>query len=117
MRRPKSAHGGKEAVPLLFRWCGLGSLGSREYGVIGTGAGEHDGQSDRGEHEDYGRVGGELGEDVGGTTGTEGGLRALTAEGTGEVSGLALLEEDYSDEEEGDNDVKDNDEIDHPVAV
>ena len=93
---------------------GLGLLdGAREHGVIAAGAGEQDGEADGGEHEEDGRPGGELGEEIGGAAGAEGGLRSLSAEGSGEVGGLALLDEDDADEEEADDDVEGDDEVDH----
>ena len=74
------------------------------------------GEADGGEHEEDGRVGGELGEEVGCATGPEGRLRALAAEGTGEVGGLALLEEDDADDEERDDNVQDDEKNDHRGA-
>ena len=73
--------------------------------MVAAGAGEQDGEGDGGEHEDDCRPGGELGEEVGCAARAEGGLRTLTAEGTGEVGGFALLEQDYANEEERDDDV------------
>jgi hypothetical protein len=81
--------------------------------VFAGGPGEHDGEADGGEHEDDGGVGGELGEEVGGAARAEGGLRALAAEGSGEVGGFAGLEQDDSDEEEADDDVEEDEKIDH----
>ncbi len=40
-----------------------------------------------------GRVGGELGQEVGRAARSKGGLRTLAAEGSGEIGGLALLQE------------------------
>ncbi len=87
--------------------------GAGEDGVVAAGAREQDGEADGGEHEDDRRVGGELGEEVGGAAGAEGGLRTLAAEGSGEVGGLALLEEDDADEEEADDDMNDDEKNDH----
>ena len=84
-----------------------------EDGAVAAGAGEHDGEADGGEHEADGGPGGEFGEEVGGAARAEGGLGALTTKCSGEIGRFALLEEDYSDEEEGDDDVEDNYEIDH----
>src|SRR5260370_169496 len=92
---------------------GGGMRGAREDGVVGVGAGEQDGEADGGEHEEDGRVGGQLGEEVGCATGSEGGLRSLAAEGSGEVGGLALLEQNDTDEEERDDNVHDNEKDDH----
>src|ERR1700722_15713063 len=94
-----------------------GVLCAGEDGVVAAGAGEQNGEANRGEHEDDGRVGGELGEEVGCAAWAEGCLRTLAAEGSCEVGGLALLEEDDADDEERDNDVEDNDYIEHRVAL
>src|SRR6266702_3566616 len=99
---------------LLLRGAlGGGMRGAGEDGVVGVGAGEQDGEADGGEHEEDGRVGGQLDEEVGCATGSEGGLRSLAAEGSGEVGGLALLEQDDTDEEERDDNVQDNEKDDH----
>lgn len=90
--------------------------GAGEHGVIAAVAGEQDGETDRGEHKEDGGPGGELGEEVGCSAGAEGCLRTLSAEGTGEVRRLALLNEDDADKEEADDDVKSYDESDHAVA-
>ena len=81
--------------------------------VVAAGAGEQDGEADGGNHEEDGRPGGEFGEEVGCSTGSEGGLRSLAAEGCGEVGGLALLKQNDADEEERDNDVQDYEKDDH----
>ena len=81
--------------------------------MVGVGAGEHDGEADGGEHEDDGRPGGELGEEIGGAARSEGGLRSLAAEGSGEVGGLALLKQNDTDEEERDDNVQNNEKNDH----
>ena len=86
-----------------------GVLGAGEDGMVAAGAGEQNGEANRGEHEDDGRVSGELGEEVCCAAGAESCLRTLAAEGSGEVGGLALLEEDDADDEERDNNVEDND--------
>jgi hypothetical protein len=87
-----------------------GVLCAGEDGVVAAaGAGEQNGEANGGEHEDDGRVGGELGEEVGCAARAEGCLRALSAEGSGEVGGFALLEEHDADDEERDNNVEDND--------
>ncbi len=71
--------------------------GAGEDGVIGARAGEQDGEADGGQHEEDGRPGGELGEEVGGSAWAEGGLRPLPAEGAGKISRAALLQQDDSD--------------------
>jgi hypothetical protein len=95
---------------------GGGGLGAGEDGTVGGGAREQDGEADGAEHEDDGGVGGQLGKEVGCATGAEGRLGALTAEGTGEVGGLALLEEDDADDEERNDDVKSNEKTDQHSA-
>jgi hypothetical protein len=81
--------------------------------VVAARAREQDGEADRGEHEQDGRVGGQLGEEVSRTARTEGSLGALAAECTGEVGGLALLKEDDTDDEERDDNVQDDEKNDH----
>ena len=76
-----------------------------------TGAHVEDGEAERGHHENDCRPGGEAGEHVGGGAGAEGGLRTLSAEGSGEIGRAALLEEHDSDEEEADDDVDGDDEV------
>ena len=94
----------------------LRGLGAGQDRVTGAGACEQDGEAKRGEHEADGGVGGELGQQVGGSAGAECSLRALAAEGAGEIGGLALLEQDDADEEERDDDVDDDNEDDHRVS-
>jgi len=84
--------------------------------VIAAGAGHHDGKRDGREHEDDGRPGGEASEEVGGAARTEGGLRTLAAEGSSEVGGLALLEQDHTDEEEADDNVQDYEKNEHGLT-
>jgi hypothetical protein len=93
---------------LLLRGRRLSGLGAGEDGVIAAGAGEQDGKTDGGQHEDDGGVGGEFGEEVGCAPRAEGCLRALAAEGSGEVGRLSLLEEDDADDKERDDNVKGN---------
>jgi hypothetical protein len=105
-----------DSTRLLLRGCRLGGLGAGEDGVVAAGAREKDGETDGGEHEDDRGVGGELGEEVGRAARAEGRLGALTAEGSGEVGGLALLEEDDANDEERDDDVKGNEKTDQHSA-
>ena len=70
-----------------------------------------DGQAHRSDHEDDRRPGGEPGQHVSCSAGSEGSLRALATEGASEVSRAALLQEDDSDKEETHDDVQDNDEV------
>ena len=84
-----------------------------EDGAVAAGAGEHDGETDGGKHEDDCGPGGELGEEVGCSARAEGCLRALTAEGSGEVSRLALLKEDDTNDEEGNDNVQSHEKSEH----
>ena len=88
-----------------------GGLGAFKDGVRGAGAVVKDDQSDGGAHEDDGRPGGEAREHVGGGAGSEGGLRALSTEGAGEVGRAALLDEDNTDQEEAHDQVNYNENI------
>jgi hypothetical protein len=85
--------------------------------ISGVGAREHDGQADGGEHENYRRIAGQLGEQVGGSAGTESCLRSLATKGTGEVSRLARLQEHDANEEEADDDVAYDEEVEQKVHV
>ena len=87
----------------------LGGLAPGEDRVVGVGAGQKNGEADGGEHETDRRVGGQFSEEVGCAAGAERGLRALAAERSGEVGGLALLQKDDADEEERDDDMEDDD--------
>ena len=60
---------------------------------------------------DNGRPCGEPGEHVGGGAGSKGGLRALAAEGAGEVGRAALLNEHHADEKQAHDDVHHDNEI------
>lgn len=91
--------------------------GAGEDRVIATGAREHHGEADGGNHEEDSRPGGELGEQRGGTARAEGSLRALAAEGSGEIRGASLLQENDAHQEERDDDMDDNDEIEHRVKL
>jgi hypothetical protein len=105
---------------LLLRWGrlarGRGGFGAGEDGTVGGGAREQDGEADGAEHEDDGRVGSQLGEEVSRAAGAEGCLRTLTAEGTGEVGGLALLEENDADDEERNDNVESDEKTDQHSA-
>jgi len=91
---------------------GGGGLDAGEDRAIGAGAREQDGEADGAEHEDDGGVGGQLGEEVRCAARAKGCLRTLAAEGSGEVGGFALLEEDDADDEERDDDVKGDEKTD-----
>ena len=81
--------------------------------MVAAGAREQDSEADGAEHEDDGGVGGQLGEEVGCAAGAEGGLGALAAEGSGEVGGFALLEENDANDEERNDNVDDDEKNDH----
>ena len=76
-------------------------------------AGEHDGERDGDDHEEYRAPCGELGEQVGRAARAEGRLRTLAAECAGEVGGLALLQQHNADQKQTDNDVKHNQKDEH----
>src|SRR5271168_3683415 len=100
---------------LLLCWCRLvGRVrGAGEDGAVSACSGEQDRQTDRGQHEDDRRVGGQLGEEVGCATRTECGLRTLAAEGSGEVGRLALLQKDDANEKKTDDNVKEDEKNNH----
>ena len=77
----------------------------------------HDGEGDRGDHEDDRRPSGELGEDVGCSAGTKGGLRTLATESASEIGRFALLKEDNADEEEADDNVQDQEKNKHGAVL
>jgi hypothetical protein len=114
---PRTSLEGSEG--LLLRWGRLGGgggLDAGEDGAVCAGTREQDGEADGAEHEDDGGVGGQLGEEVGCAAGAEGGLGALAAEGSGEVGGFALLEEDDANNEERNDDVKGDEKTDQHSA-
>ena len=94
-------------------WSGRGAIEDRA--AAGVFADENK-ERDGGDHEDDGSPGGKAGEHVGGSAGTEGGLRSLTTKGAGEIGALPLLQEDNRDEDERDDDVNDGQEDDHATA-
>jgi len=103
---------------LLLGRRGLARRGVREHRTVGlVGVRHDDGQGDGGDHEEDGGPGGELGEKVGGSTGTKGGLRTLTTKGASEIGGFALLKEDDTDEEEADDNVQDQEENEHGAVL
>lgn len=81
--------------------------------MIGAGVGEQYSQPDGGKHEDDRGIGSHLGQEAGCATRTKRRLGTLTAKGSGQIGGLALLQEDDTNDEKGDDDVKDCDEIEH----
>ena len=107
------AHLDSEKLLLCWRCLGGGAFHAGEDRAIGAGTRECDGEADGGEHEDDGGPGGQFGEEVGGAAGAECCLGTLTAEGSGEVGGFALLEEDDADNEERNDNVDDYEKNDH----
>src|ERR1035441_4368154 len=101
----------------LFLWRRLLGWSSGEDGAVAAGARQQDSQRDRDQHEEDRAPGGELGKQVGCAARSERRLRTLTAEGASQVSRLALLQQNHSDEEETDDDVNGNQEIDHWNAL
>src|SRR5271157_4153607 len=75
-----------------------------------------DGEPDGGNHEDDGAPASRAREQVSRGAGSEGCLRALAAEGSGEIGALALLEENDGDQEETNNDVNHDKQVDHAAA-
>ena len=94
-------------------WCGLGGFDAREHGARAAGALDQNGEPDGGEHEDDSRPGGHLGQQVGRPAGSERGLRALTAKGAGEISALALLQQNNANQDEANDNVNGTDKPDH----
>jgi hypothetical protein len=81
--------------------------------VVAAVAREQDRQANGKEHEEDRCPGRELGQQVGRTARTEGGLRTLAAEGTGQIGRLALLEQNDPDEEEANDDMDEDEKVDH----
>jgi hypothetical protein len=70
-------------------------------------------EPDGGEHEKDGRPGRHFGKQVGCTARTESSLGSLAAKGAGEVSTLALLEKNNSNQDEANDNVNGTDKPDH----
>jgi len=81
--------------------------------MLATGACQQYGERDGDHHKQDGSPGGELGEQIGCAAWAECSLRTLAAECAGEICRLALLQQDNADKEHADNDVKDNENINH----
>ena len=86
---------------------------SRENGAVAAGPREQDGERDRNHHEKNGAPSGELGEQIGCAAWTKGRLRTLTAKCSSQIGRLALLQKYYADQEQTDDDMKNNQEINH----
>jgi len=99
---------------LLLRGSALRSLCSLKHRVLASRTFLHqDGQPDRGDHEDDRAPDGQTGKNSGCRAGAKRSLRTLPAEGSGQISALALLKQNDADEHEAHNDVNDDEEIDH----
>ena len=109
--RLQRLHRSADCFALLGGGAYGGGLGAFKDGVRGAGAVVKDNKADGGAHEDDGRPGGEARKHVGGSAGSEGGLRALSTEGASEVGRAALLDEDNTDQEEAHDQVNNNENI------
>jgi hypothetical protein len=94
------------ARKLLAGFCRSGGSCSFENGVRSVAARHKDGESDGGAGEEDCRPGRKACEQVGRAARPKGGLRSLATESTGEVRALALLQQDYANQEERDDDVQ-----------
>ena len=116
MRKPTRLRISLNPDGLFLRGRGLGggcAFDAGENGVVAAGTREQNCEADGGDHEDNGGPGGELGEKVGCTARAEGCLRALTAEGSGEVGGFALLKEDDANVEQRNDNVQGHEKSKH----
>ena len=91
-----------------------GLVGQHRAGVCGMR--QQHCQANGGAHENNRRPGGETGEQVGCAAGAEGGLRSLAAEGAGEIRGLALLQQDDTNQKERNDDMDDDEQNEHGKA-
>jgi hypothetical protein len=105
-------------MKLLLGWVRLAARNVREDGAIAAGAARHRYREGNGrEHEQDGRPSGEFGKQVSCSAGSESGLRTLAAEGTGEIRRFALLDQNYTDKEQADNNVKNDEQNNHGWSV
>ena len=74
-----------------------------------------DGERHRGQHEENGRDSGRFGECRGCASRPEGGLTALSAECSRNVSSFAALQQHNNNQKKADENVDDGDEYDHEV--
>jgi hypothetical protein len=104
-----------ELLARLGRGADGGWLGAFKHRVRTSTAHIENDQRDGSAHENDSRPCGEPSENVGGSAGAEGSLRTLSAEGTGEVSRTALLEQDNTDQKEAHNDVHNDHEVEEDI--
>jgi hypothetical protein len=74
---------------------------------------EQNGERNGDQHKNNRAPGGEFSQQIGGAAGAEGRLRTLPAERAGQVGRFALLQQDYTDQEQTDDDVNDDKKDDH----
>ena len=77
---------------------------------------EQNRQRNRGKNENPRQPGRGLGEQIGGRTRPESGLRALSAESGGQIGALALLQQDDHDQQHANDDVDGGNENNHGVC-
>jgi hypothetical protein len=87
----------------------MSSLNAGQYGAWSAGPLDQDGESDRGEHEYDRSPSGHLGQEIRGSAGTERSLGSLAAKGAREVGTLTLLEKNYPNQDEANNNVNSTD--------
>ena len=75
-----------------------------------------DGKPDGRDHKDHRAPYRHAGEDVGCRARSEGGLRALAAEGSSEIGAFALLKQNNADEHKAYDDVNYDEQINHGIA-
>ena len=91
--------------PRLLLWRGVLGWRPGEDGAADARAAQHHGERDGYHHEEHRAPCGELGEQVGRAARAKGRLRALAAEGPGEIGGFALLQQNNADQKQADDDV------------
>jgi hypothetical protein len=112
-RRPGGLQRGRWRARRLLLGCGLLRGSCRENRFITAIAGEEDGEGNRNHHKEDRSPRGELGEQVSCSTRAECSLRPLSAEGAGEIGRFSLLQQHYANQEQRDDNVENNQKIDH----
>ena len=85
--------------------CGMRGLDAGQHRTWSTASLDQDREANRREHEYDGCPGSHLGQQIGGAPRTERSLRSLAAEGPCEVGTFALLEKNYPNQDEANNNV------------